>query len=318
MSRTVVFRPLIALALIGLPVALNAQEAAPAETAEALNERVNAPLPPAEAAMKAHVMFLASDAMRGREAGSAEYDIAAQYVASQFYAAGLRPAGDAGSYLQQVPLLSYRPAEEGTVTLSRAGKPVALTFGEDYLPNGNPERAATLVDAPVVFAGYGIVAPHYKRDDYKGVDARGKIVAFFSGAPGDFDGEERAHFGSNANKAATAAKMGAAGVIVLETPTSARVRPFSRLADGWDAWRMTWADAQGNGHLPAQDAGAPVRLRRDARSGAEDRTQEGDELERRGDHRGQRSGDEGRGDRAERASRPCRRRHGGREGRHDL
>lgn len=255
------FRPVLTLALLSLSTALSAQEAAkpatparaPAPSVAEANARLNAPLPADQAAMKSHVMFLASDAMRGREAGSNEYEIAAQYVASEFYAAGLKPAGIDGSYLQPVPLLSSRPADKGTLTITRGkAAPVSLVFGEDYLPTGNPERAVTTLDTPVVFAGYGIVAPQYKRDDYKGVDVRGKIVAFMSGAPGGFDGEERAHFGSAANKVAIAASKGAAGVIVLETPASAKVRPFARQADSWDAWRMTWADAQGVGHLPAK------------------------------------------------------------------
>lgn len=251
-------RPTLTLALLATATSLQAQEAAPQSsapppTAAETNAFVNAPLPPDEAAMKAHVMFLASDAMKGREAGTDEYEIAAQYVASQFYAAGLEPAGIDGSYLQPVPLLSFRPADKGTLAVTRgAAAPVNLVFGEDYIPGGNPERESTVIDAGMVFAGYGIVAPQHQRDDYQGVDAKGKIVAIFAGAPGGFDGEERAHFGSNANKAAIAASKGAAGVIILETPTSAKVRSFSRLADSWDEWRMTWADAQGSGHLPAK------------------------------------------------------------------
>ncbi len=73
----------------------------------------DAPLPDDQAAMKAHVLFLASDALRGREAGSPEYRIAAEYVAAQFFAAGLKPAGDAGSYIQKVPLVTYRAADKG-------------------------------------------------------------------------------------------------------------------------------------------------------------------------------------------------------------
>ncbi len=244
--------PALTLVLLGLAPALHAQQGDGGQTAADRNARITAPLPADQAAIKAHVMFLASDAMRGREAGSAEYDIAAQYVAAQYYAAGLRPAGDDGSYLQTVPLLSFRPADQGTLTVTAGkGTPMTLTFGEDYIPGGNPEQAATLIDAGVVFAGYGIVAPQYDRDDYKGVDAKGKIVAFFSGAPGGFDGEERAHFGNNSNKAAIAKAKGAAGVIILESPQSARVRPFERLKDVWDEWRMTWAYADGRGHLPA-------------------------------------------------------------------
>lgn len=254
-------RPTLTLALLSLALPLAAQEAAPQATPEAAktptpaetNAFVNATLPADQAAMKAHVMFLASDAMKGRESGTNEYEIAAQYVAAQFYAAGLKPAGIDGSYLQPVPLLSFRAADKGTLTVTRSGAaPVNLVFGEDYIPGGNPEKESTLIDAGVVFAGYGIVAPQYKRDDYKGVDVKGKVVAIFSGAPGGFDGEERAHFGSNANKAAIAASKGAVAVIVLESPSSAKVRPFSRLTEVWDEWRMTWADAQGNGHLPAK------------------------------------------------------------------
>lgn len=254
-------RPTLTLALLSLALPLAAQETAPpaapeaakAPTPAATNAFVNAALPADQAAMKAHVMFLASDAMKGRESGTNEYEIAAQYVAAQFYAAGLKPAGVDGSYLQPVPLLSFRAADKGTLTVTRSGAaPVSLVFGEDYIPGGNPERESTVIDAGVVFAGYGIVAPQYKRDDYKGVDVKGKVVAIFSGAPGGFDGEERAHFGSNANKAAIAASKGAVGVIVLESPSSAKVRPFSRLTEVWDEWRMTWADAKGNGHLPAK------------------------------------------------------------------
>ncbi|PKP90567.1 MAG: aminopeptidase [Alphaproteobacteria bacterium HGW-Alphaproteobacteria-16] len=254
-------RPTLTLMLLSLALPLAAQDApAPAPKAESaaeLNARINAPLPPAEAAMKAHVMFLAADSMRGREAGTNEYEIAADYVASQYYAAGLRPAGDDGSYFQQVPLLSFRPSDKGTMTVTAGrGSPMTLTFGEDYIPAGNPERATTTIDAPVVFAGYGIVAPQHQRDDYKGIDAKGKIVAFFSGAPGGFDGEERAHLGNNSNKAAIAKAKGAAGVLILESPQSAQVRPFERMKDVWDEWRMTWAYADGRGHLPAP--GTPI------------------------------------------------------------
>ena len=121
-----------------------------------------APLPADQAAMKAHVMFLASDAMRGREAGSSEFDIAAQYVAAQFYAAGLRPGGEDGGYLQRVPLVGYKLADKGNFIWT-AGKasPQALVSGEDFAPAPNAAKTETSLTAPVVFVGYGIVAPDY-------------------------------------------------------------------------------------------------------------------------------------------------------------
>ena len=226
---------------------------APPPDAAAANALLTQPLPADQAAMKAHVMFLASDAMKGREAGSPEFDIAAQYVAAQFYAAGLRPAGDDGGYLQRVPLVIYKAADTGAMVWS-TGKGAArpLVFGEDYSPAANPARAETTVSAPVVFAGRGIVAPRFGVDDYAGVDVRGKIVAIFGGSPTSFPGEERSYFGSPATKAQAAAARGAVGIVMLETPRAGgRERPFSTLAAGYANPRTTWATPEGVGTSPA-------------------------------------------------------------------
>ncbi|MDE0880342.1 MAG: M28 family metallopeptidase [Sphingomonas bacterium] len=233
-----------ALALLALPAASFAAD--------------DTPLTPAESAMKAHVLFLASDAMRGREAGSPEFDIAAQYVAARFFAAGLKPGGDNGGYLQNVPLVTYKANGQGDFIWSSAkDAPQPLVFGEDFVPSANPAAEETSVSAPVVFVGHGIVAPQYRIDDYKGVDVRGKIVAFFGGAPKGFGGEERAYFGSGATKAAIAADHGAVGVVMLETPRTAsntRGPGFARMAQYYDNPRMTWATPEGMGSA----SGAPM------------------------------------------------------------
>ncbi|GAA0657448.1 hypothetical protein FHT00_002273 [Sphingomonas insulae] len=227
--------------------------AAPSRNAVAANALLTRALPADQAAMKAHVMFLASDAMKGREAGSPEFDIAAQYVAAQFYAAGLRPAGDDGGYLQRVPLVVYKAADKGALTWSAGkGAITPLVFGEDYSPTANPARAETTVSAPVVFAGRGIVAPQFGVDDYAGVDVRGKIVAILGGSPTSFPGEERSYFGSLATKAQLAAARGAVGIVVLEAPRAGpRDRPFSALAAGYANPRTTWATPDGVGTSPA-------------------------------------------------------------------
>jgi len=241
-------RTLGALAALTLAASAPAQTLTPDAQANAL---LNRALPADQAAMKAHVMFLASDAMKGREAGSPEFDIAAQYVAAQFYAAGLRPAGDAGGYLQRVPLVVYKAADQGVMSWTApGGKAQPLVFGEDYIPAANPARAETQVSAPVVFAGRGIVAPQYGVDDYAGVDARGKIVAIFAGSPTTFAGEERSYFASAATKAQIAAAHGAIGIVMLDSPRpAARQRPFS--ANGYANPRTTWAMPDGTGTSPA-------------------------------------------------------------------
>ncbi|WP_295564086.1 M28 family metallopeptidase [uncultured Sphingomonas sp.] len=235
----------------GALAALTLVASAPAQTGPAKTAAADtaAVLPADQAAMRAHVMFLASDALRGREAGTPDYDVAAQYVAAQFQAAGLRPAGDAGSYLQQVPLTIYKAASEGTMRWTDvAGRTRPLVFGTDYIPSPNPARAETSVTAPVVFAGRGIVAPQFGVDDYRGVDVRGKIVAIFAGSPTRFPGEERAYFGSAATKVQIAAARGAIGIVMLDAPRAGpRQRPFAALVGGYASTKTTWAKPDGTG-----------------------------------------------------------------------
>lgn len=232
---------LLTVSLPTLALAQTAPDAAPQQPAP-----VVAPLTDAESAMKAHVMFLASDALKGREAGTPEYEVAANYVASQFFAAGLQPGGDAGSYFQRVPLIGYKAAGEGSYAITGPAGSTVLAFGKDYIPSPDSARTERTTEGEVVFVGQGISAPHRGRDDFAGVDVKGRIVALFNGAPADFDGEERAHFGSIANKIAVAAQKGAIGVIVLQTAASEKIRPFDRQASTYDALRVTWTRPDGS------------------------------------------------------------------------
>ena len=253
---------LVTLALMASAAA--AQQAAPSETppqrtAADINAIVTAPLPADQAAMKAHVMFLASDAMKGRDAASPEFAIAAQYVAAQFYAAGLKPAGDDGGYLQHVPLIFYKNADDGQMSLVPAkGAAMPLVAGEDFLASPNPAAKETAIEAPVVFVGQGIVAPELGIDDYAGVDVRGKIVVLFGGAPTRLPSEIRAHFSSIAAKAAIAGSRGAVGVIQLESTAKAGrgVPSFAALKAFGGRPRTSWAQKDGTAAPPL--GAAPV------------------------------------------------------------
>jgi hypothetical protein len=209
---------------------------------------------PDEAAMRGHVGFLASDEMKGREAGTAEYDIAARYVAAQFETMGLKPAGAKGSYIQPVPLVTFRAAEQGSVKLVSGGKETVLEFGVDYLPGASPLTPEILKDAPLVFAGFGVVAPKFKRDDYAGLDVKGKIVVLLAGAPSSLPTEERAHYGNGISKRQLAAARGAVGIITVDTPTREKVSPFARRARNWRYLGATWAHSNGTPDFPGGTA----------------------------------------------------------------
>jgi nitrogen fixation/metabolism regulation signal transduction histidine kinase len=186
--------------------------------------------PMAQAAnIKAHMTFLADDLMEGREAGSRGYDIAANYVASQFAQLGLKPAGDKGSYFQTVPLAAVRGRDEGRFVVTGQGR-----RGRAYARRRRDHRQAVSaadlnVSAPLVFVGYGIDAPNLGgkggRDDYAGLDVTGKIVVVMSGAPASLNTEERAYHSNARNKRALAGKHGAVGVISLQTPAAKSAGP---------------------------------------------------------------------------------------------
>ena len=205
---------------------------------------------PSPEAIRAHMTFLADDLMEGREAGTRGYDLAANYVASQYAQLGVKPGAADGSYLQRVPLLAFKNAAEGAFNLTGPdNKEQALKFGEDFLPTAQAQATEVNVEAPLVFIGFGVVAPEKGRDDYAGLDVKGKIVVLLSGAPSSFQTEERAHYGNNTVKRIEAAKHGAVGMITMGTTSSEKRRPFERGIANYREWRMTWRDANDVGYV---------------------------------------------------------------------
>lgn len=199
----------------------------------------DAPLPPDQAAMKAHVAFLADDALKGRQAGSPEYDIAAAYVAARMQEAGLIPAGDNGTWRQTVPLVAARPLE-GTASLTRAGAKQPLVAGTDFVGRASLTDAERSVEGEVVFAGYGVVDPTRGVDDYRGLDVNGRIVAVLYGGPPSLNSEVAAHYGNREVKAEIAGKRGAKGIIFIESAAIRATYDFPAIVEAWSGPSMNW------------------------------------------------------------------------------
>jgi Zn-dependent M28 family amino/carboxypeptidase len=187
----------------------------------------------------AHVSFLASDELQGRDTGSDGHKKAAAYVAEQFKAAGLAPAGTAG-YLQPVQFTSRKIVEaQSSLALVRDGKaePVALGPEAAFSMRIDP---APQVEAPLVFVGYGLKIPELKIDDLAGQDLRGKVVVYLIGSPAGVPDALSAHAQSAAVRWAALKKAGAIGAIVVQHPgrmeppwdrsTLARLQPAMSLA----------------------------------------------------------------------------------------
>ena len=196
--------------------------------------------------LRAHIAFLADDMLEGRETGTRGFDIAASYVASQLRQYGVAPKGAGDSYLQPVPLRVTRLVQGSQVfELHGKGGTQTLTYLDDYAVGGSQVEDTSEVTAPLVFAGYGIHAERFKHDDYAGLDVKGKIVVVFAGKPSSFPTEEGAHFGSARHKRELASRLGAVGMISVQTPVTEKVSPFARQRDNQNAAGMTWVDGAG-------------------------------------------------------------------------
>src|SRR5688572_31855812 len=163
----------------------------------------------------AHVTYLANDAMKGRDTGSPEHRKAAEYIADQFKRAGLQPGGTKG-YFQPVPFRSRRIDEpRSSFSLVRAGKDEPVVLGDEATFSMRIEPAAN-VDAPLVFAGYGLQIPEAKHDDLSGLDLEGKIVVLLTGGPSHIPGPLLAHYQSI--RWEYLKKTGALGTISIQNP----------------------------------------------------------------------------------------------------
>lgn len=171
--------------------------------------------------IRAHVRYLSGDLLEGRGTGQRGGDLAAEYIATQFALEGLKPAGDQGSYMQRVPLVGITPDPATTFSLVPAGgAAIDLKTLEQYVAYDHTQQAQSQVDADIVYVGYGIDAPEYKWDDYKGVDVRGKVLLMLvneppSDDPNFFKGKALTYYGRWTYKYEEAARKGAVGAILI-------------------------------------------------------------------------------------------------------
>ena len=212
--------------------------------------------------IRAGMLFLADDLLEGRGTATRGHEIAAKYMASQFEEIGLQPAGDNGTYFQEVPLRKGQvDGTKTSLTLVRDGNQEKLVFRENFIALADAGRTETSVEAPVVFVGDGVTAPELGHDDYKGIDAKGKIVVFVFGAP-NFESTLKAHYSSFEVKAANAVAHGASGSILLDDPVLEQVYPFKEMVRDLAFPQFRWLDKQGkpNDYWPELKGHATLNL----------------------------------------------------------
>lgn len=193
--------------------------------------------------VEAHMLFLADDALAGRDTGSSGHLIASQYIASNFKQLGLLPAGTNG-YLQSVPMKQSKLVQSSPkLSLTVDGTTTDFAFPKQFMTGPSSHEGKVDASAGLVFVGYGLVSKEFGIDDYAGLDVKGKVVVMLPGRPDHLPSEEAAHIGSL--KARTAVEKGAVGIISINTPKSEKQNPFAQGVLYLHQPRLRWLHADG-------------------------------------------------------------------------
>jgi Zn-dependent M28 family amino/carboxypeptidase len=189
--------------------------------------------------IRATVKYLSDDALQGRGTGQKGGDMAADWIAAQLKGYGVMPAGDQGTYFQQVNFFGVTtdPKQTTFAFVPKSGPEIALKFADDYVANDQTHAQKSQIDAPLVYVGYGINAPEYKWDDYKGIDVKGKVLLMLvseppSDDPNFFKGRALTYYGRWTYKYEEAARRGAVGVVLIHKTEMASY--------GWEVVRNSW------------------------------------------------------------------------------
>jgi len=189
-----------------------------------------------EGTLRSAVRFLASDQLEGRGPASRGDELTLLYLATEMEQMGLEPAGTDG-WLQKLDIVGVDSKAPETWDFESKGQKVSLKFWDEYIAaSGVAEPTSSIDNAELVFVGYGIKAPEYKWDDYKGVDVKGKVLVMMNNDP-DWDpelfaGTARLYYGRWTYKYEIAAALGAEAAIIIHTDDSAGY-PFQVVQSSW-------------------------------------------------------------------------------------
>ena len=172
-------------------------------------------------AILAHVKILASDEFEGRAPGTKGEDLTVKYLVDEFQKLRLKPGNTDGTFIQKVPLVGITPDPATALTFKKGAQAETLKFKDDFVAwTKHVADSASLDDSELVFVGYGVEAPEFKWDDYKGVDVKGKTIVVLINDPplADsklFGGKAMTYYGRWTYKFETGAKKGARGILIV-------------------------------------------------------------------------------------------------------
>src|SRR5437899_1989413 len=197
-------------------------------------------------ALLAHIKILSSDEFEGRSPGTKGEEFSIKYISDQFKSVGLKPGNPDGSYFQEVPLAGIK-SDPHMAFIVNGKPPIELKYPDDFVASSARLQPEIKVDnSDLIFVGYGVVAPEYGWDDYKGVDVRGKTIVMLINDPAVpdpkdpskldekmFKGKAMTYYGRWTYKYEIAAQKGAAAAIIIHETEPA--------AYPWQVVRSSWA-----------------------------------------------------------------------------
>jgi Zn-dependent M28 family amino/carboxypeptidase len=218
----------LVIAALLLPACTRVAEAPGGATTSSRIALTEFPRTEAQAILE-HTKVLAADDFEGRAPGTAGEDKTVEYLINKFKEIGLRPGNTDGTYVQNVPLVGITPSPTQTLTIQKAGQRRAFEWSQDYVAfTKHVADTAVVQNSELIFAGYGVTAPEYNWDDFKGVDVKGKTIVVLVNDPQvpdpadpskldqkTFNGRAMTYYGRWTYKYEEAARRGAAAVFIV-------------------------------------------------------------------------------------------------------
>ncbi|GAB2466235.1 hypothetical protein GCM10011375_33120 [Hymenobacter qilianensis] len=237
-TRSVAAAGLLGLALAGCQSQSSSNTTEATQPAASATETAASTDTISSASISKYLQAVSSDEMMGRKPFTVGEERSTKYLADQFKQLGLKPGPD-GGYFQSVPLVEITGTPAATMQIKGNGKSLNLQYKTDFVAFTQREQPQVAVtNSPLVFAGYGVVAPEYGWNDYAGLDVKGKTVVVLVNDPGNagtdttlFKGKAMTYYGRWTYKYEEAARQGAAGVLIVHD-TKPAAYPWSVVLSG--------------------------------------------------------------------------------------
>jgi len=195
-----------------------------------------------DSSLTQYLSVIAADSLQGRKPFTEGETKTINYLKSQFEHLGLKP-GNGDSYFQEVPMVEIKSVPEDNMVFKGKTTSLSLNYLTDFVAGTRRvQEEVSINNSPLVFAGYGIVAPEYGWNDYAGLNVKGKTVVVLINDPGFadsalFKGKNMTYYGRWTYKFEEAARQGAAGIIIVHD-TEPAAYPWTVVRSGWSKSKL--------------------------------------------------------------------------------